>query len=403
MSKRLSYVLLSVVALSLVFGSCKKPQYSTDEVLPPSYSPSIIVGSNNQVLYALHPSTGEKNWELGLSSKIIASPIVYKGNVYVASSVGDTIFKINSKTGELIDKITYSGGGAGAKATPIADEDLLFVASMNGGFYVINLSDGTTKWSVFGDGPIEASPTIHNGFVYFATSVGTVYCYEKLDGTTATLPAPPSLTWSLNIPGASFVSSPAVGEPYLYVGSITDSNMYCMYLESPTASTTGGLRWSYKTKGGIRSSPAAYKGTCIFGSNDFRVYCLDTAIDPDNGIYTPEARWVDSMHSEVTSSPFPYEQVVYVGCKDYRLYALDILAGRVKWSFSSNGIITSSPLAYGGSVYVGSYDKYFYALDTARGTLRWKSNINGQIDCSPVLDNLSKTTGYNSQISGYTN
>jgi outer membrane protein assembly factor BamB len=80
-----------------------------------------------------------------------------------------------------------------------------------------------------------------------------------------------------------------------------------------------------------------------------------------------------------------------------------MINGSAKWTFSSNGVITSSPLAYNGTVYVGSFDKYLYALDTARGTLKWKANINGQIECSPVIDDLTKLTGHNSQISGYTN
>jgi outer membrane protein assembly factor BamB len=232
--------------------------------------------------------------------------------------------------------------------------------------------------------------------VYITNTTGSIYCLEKTFGNdVGSGPAIPK--WYLDIPGAKFVSSPAVAEPYLYVGSLSDSNMYCVDLD------TAYVRWTYKTKGGIRSSPAAYGGTCIFGANDFRVYCLDTTIDPLMGIYTPEARWIDSMHSEVTSSPYAANQTVYVGCKDYRVYALRVINGSIKWSFSSNGIVTSSPVVYNGTVFVGSYDKYLYALDTLRGTLKWKTNINGQMDCSPVIDDFSKLTGYNSQISGYTN
>lgn len=403
MPQRWTYVLLSLLSASMIYVSCKKPTYSPDEVLPISYSPSVIISSNNQVVYALNPTTGAKNWELGLPCAVLASPIVYNGSVYIASSNRDTIYKINSRTGAITKKITYSGGSAGAKATPVADGNLLYVASMSGGFFAIDTGTYVTKWSMTADGPIQASPTIHNGKVYIASTMGTIYCYEKTNGTTAPMPASPFATWYLNIPGAKFVSSPAVGAPYLFIGSVSDSNMYCVYLDVPGGGGIGVVRWIYKTQGGIVSSPAAYAGTCIFGCNDFRLYCLDTTIDPVMGITVPEARWVDSMHSEITSSPFAYNQVVYVGCKDYRVYALKIINGTIKWSFSTNGIVTSSPLVYNGMVYAGSYDKHLYALDTNRGTLKWKSNINGQIECSPVLDDFTKLTGSNSQISGYTN
>lgn len=403
MSKNWKSITLSLLATSMVFLSCKK-QYSTDEVLPTSYYPSVVVGSNNQVLYALNPTTGEKNWELGLSSPIIASPILYKGFVYAASSTADTIYKINSKTGQLVKRITFSGGGTGVVGTPIADGKLIYVPSKSGIISAIDTGTYATTWSYTTSGPIESSPTIFGGDIYIANSVGSIYRFEKTTGTTAPAPASPSPTWTINAAGAVFISSPAVAAPYLFVGSMSDSNMYCAYLDAPGGSSMGTVRWTYKAQGGIKSSPAAYGGTCIFGANDFKLYCLDTAIDPSMGVYVPDVRWIDTvMHSEITSSPFAYNQTIYVGCKDYNIYAVKVINGAVKWQYSTNGVVTSSPLVYNGSVYVGSYDKYLYALDTGRGTLKWKTNVNGQIDCSPMIDDFTKSTGYNSQISGLTN
>ncbi len=397
MLQRWSYIFLSLVASSMLFVSCK-PKYSSDDVLPSAYSPNVIIGSNNQVLYALNPTSGIKSWEVGLPCPIAASPVVYNGSVYVASSTRDTIYKINSRTGAITKKITYANGGTGTKSTPIADGKLIYVAGKSGVFCAIDTNTGTTKWSYMADGPLEASPTLYSGSIFFASTNGTVYRMEKNDGTPYP-PASPSPTWSLNIPGAKFTASPAIGNPYLFVGSVSDSAMYCLYVDAP--STTGVLRWKYKTKGGIRSSATAYKGTCIFGCDDFNVYCTDTGLQLTTT--TPDLRWKRELKSEITSSPYANNQVVYVGCKDYKLYALKIADGAIKWQFSSTGVITSSPLPYNDLIYIGSYDKYLYALDSARGTVKWKSNINGQIECSPVLDDLVKTTGHNSQISGYTN
>lgn len=397
MLHRLSHIVLSLVASSLVLTSCQR-NYSPDTVLPTAYSPNVIIGSDNQVLYALNPTTGVKSWELGLPCQIKASPIIYNGSVYVASSNRDTIYKINSRTGEITKKLTYSNGGSGTKATPIADAGRIYVGGNSGGFYSIDTGNASTKWSYMAAGPIESSPTIYNGSVYFATTNGTVYRMEKLNGNLdATLsPAP---VWSLNIAGAKFTASAAIGDPYLFIGSVTDSAMYCINLDAPT--NTGVLRWKYKTKGGIRSSATAYKGTCIFGADDFNVYCVDTGLSLTTT--TPDLRWKRTLKSEVTSSPYASNQVVYIGCKDYKLYALKIADGAIKWQFATTGIVTSSPLAYNDVIYVGSYDKYLYALDSSKGTVKWKSNINGQIDCSPVLDDLVKATGHNSQISGLTN
>ena len=390
---------MSLAAVSVALGSCKPKPNTDDQPLPEVYNQSIIIGSDNQVLYAINPANGDKNWELGLSSKIVASPIIYNGYVYVASSVGDTLFKINSRTGKITRKITFANAGAGVTATPIADGGMIYVGGLSGAFCAIDTGSGSTKWNFSADGPIESSPTIYGSAVYVATSAGSVYRYGKQYGNPTGISTDPVYeNWKYHNDKAKFVSSPAIGDPYLFIGSVNDSNMYCLYLDQPPG---GGsvLRWTFKTEGGIRSSPTAYKGTCIFGCDDFSVYCIDTGLTAITT--TPDLRWRKKVSSEVTSSPMAYGQTVFVGCKDYNLYALKIQDGSSKWQYKTAGIITSSPLCYKGVVYVGSYDKYLYALDTMRGYVKWKHNINGQPQCSPVLDDLTKTTGYNTQISGF--
>lgn len=402
-----SRVLLSLLAAPLLFASCKK-DYSKDNPITPVYSPSIIIGSDNQVLYAFNPTDGSKNWELSLPCPIMASPMLYGNFVYVANSRADTLYKINAKTGEIVKRISYTGSSAGATATPVADGNLIYLASANGTLYVIDTSQNTTKWYFATGASLVASPVVYNGNVYLANTAGSVFCLEKTNGTTAPLPASPAPTWSLAIPSARFTSSPTIGgtspSTFMYIGSESDSNMYSLWLDLPSTTTTGVIRWTYKTKGAIKSSPAFYGGNCIFGCSDFRLYCIDTTLDPLNPGAPPEARWIDSnIHSEIISSPFAVDQTVYVGSKDYKLYAVKMLNGQHRWEFASTGVITSSPIVYKGTVYVGSYDKNLYAVDTAKGTLKWRMNVNGQIECSPVIDDFSQLKGYNSQISGFQN
>ena len=388
MLKRWSKGLLLVSAAVSLLVACGKKQ-SEDTPQPTSYSPSVYIGSDNGVLYAYHPSTGAKNWELGLPASIVASPLFLNGKLYVGTTnnppfagLRDTLYKINALTGAIIKKITFPGAAPfSILATPVADDRLYYVAtaSSENTLYAVDSTTDTVVWRYPADGPLQASPTVYNGQVYFASMNGTIYCVDKAAGT---------LTWSYSAgPGKSFASSPSISAPYLYIGC-SDSSVYCNYLSN------GTNKWMFKTGGAINSSPAAGYGKCIVGSNDFKVYCIDTA--------TGLRIWADSTHSNVNSSPIIYGQVVYIGSNDYNLYALNIINGGVKWKFSTNGLIKSSPLSYKGTIYVGSYDKYFYAIDSAAGTLKWSTNVNGQMQCSPVLDDFSGIR-YNSQVSGFTN
>ncbi len=441
-------IALTLLSASLFFTACKK-QSSTDTPLPTNYYPSVIINSDNQVVYAFDPSTGNKNWEYGMYNPtnystinppnfntiyFTPSPVLYNGMVYAAyvqrASATDTIFKINSKTGALVAKILPNKNEIfNIQATPVADGGLLYVAADNGHIFAIDTGTYALKWEYTANSSaIVSSPTIYNGNLYFATVGGTVYCIDKTLGPAGTANwsyAPerqgdtafyknnynplldssllPALRGNTNTT-ASFYSSPSVAPPYLYIGSVNDSNMYCIMLTPPGSPTPpiGVERWRYKTEGGIYSSPAAYEGTCIFGGSDFHIYCLDTTINPSMEMIVPARRWIDSAHSSIYSSPYVMNQVVYIGSHDYNLYALNIINGGIKWSFASKGIIKSSPICYNGVLYVGSYDKYLYAIDTATGTMKWSKNTNGLIEDSPVIDDLSGNS-YNSGISGFWN
>lgn len=411
-NRKVLFTLLAAVAL---FAACKKrptiEQPGGVDPIPetPTY-PEIIVNSNNQILYAINPSTGGKIWELGLPNPMTTplvtfapSPMLYKGRLYVASGNpnNDTLYKINPRTGEIVKKIdVVSGGGTTTfESTPVADGALIYIAGYNGIVYAIDTGSYAVKWSFTASGPIVSSPVVYNDQVYFATTNGTLYAVKKGDGTIN--PSDTPNVWSITVPNASFYSSPAISAPYLYVGSTTDSNMYAFYLKSPV--NVGTVRWTYKTKGAIYSSPAALSGMCIFGSNDFRLYCLDTALQP--GYTSPGSRWDSArgiFSSEIYSSPYVSGQTIYVGCKDYKTYAINIVDGSTRWSHQANGVIKASPICYHGIVYIGSYDKTLYALDSAKGTLKWTYAINGQMLASPVIDE-NNGRYFHSGISGFSN
>jgi outer membrane protein assembly factor BamB len=430
MPQRWNKLLLSALAISALWSACKKPTSSSDDPLPTNYYPSIIINSDNEVVVAVDPGTGKKNWELRLpyaasntltdAAQFTPSPLLYNGRVYLATgrdagtAHNDTLYKVNSLTGQIVKrvKVTPSGTNDYIFATPVADANLVYVATNGGNLYALDTGTLAVKWSFTASdgGAFVASPAIGNGRIYAATLTGHVYAIDKTSGPDGS--GNPKWDWpglGVTVPlPASFISSPAVDTHYVFIGSITDSNMYCIYV-NPTVTGSvpevGQVRWTYKTKGAIVSSPTAYKGTCIFGCNDFRLYCLDTFIAPNAPVApysVPRARWIDSAHSEIYSSPVAVGNTVYFASKDYRLYCANIINGSIRWFFQTNGLIKSSPLQYKDKVYIASYDKNLYAVDTGSGTVKWTYNVGGQMSCSPIIDDLSGKS-YNTGISGLVN
>ncbi len=400
MVSRITKLLLLVCCISFMISSCSK-KYSSDDSLTPQYSPSVIIGSNTGILYAYNPSTGVKNWELSLGNSIWASPLTYRGRLYVgvvnltstSGGVCDTLYKIDPKTGKIVKRMTVDGASPytfGFRATPIADGKLIYLATTGDSLFAIDTGTGAVAWRKGTDvSGMISSPVIVGDQLYVATTGGNVYAFDKATG---------ALIWNNpTVPGRRFESSPAVNDSLLFIGSTTDSNMYCINLRKAPGYTPGVTNWTHKTGGAIKSSPAALAGRVIFGANDNYVYSVDETTNIENWRFR-------TLTKEVVSSPVisADKKLVYIGGTDHILYALNVADGTVGWTYPTNGSITSSPLAYKGTVFIGSYDKVLYAIDEQSHSLKWITTVGGDIDCSPAVEDYSNVQ-HNSQISGYVN
>ena len=194
--------------------------------------------------------------------------------------------------------------------------------------------------------------------------------------------------------GAAVISSPAVANGSVYVGS-SDHNLYALDAAS------GALRWKFATGGRVTSSPAVATGRVYFGSYDSKLYALDTATGALVWTFTtagerrfsgkhlhgaePAAELMPDPFDVFLSSPVVVAGVVYFGSGDGNVYALDAASGALRWKFHAGDVIHASPALADGVLYVGSWDSYFYALDATSGKLRWRfktgedPKINNQV------------------------
>ena len=400
MTQRFAKTLLAFCWVAFVFSACSK-KYSTDDAITPQYSPSVIMGSNSHILYGINPITGAKNWELSLPGTIYASPLTYRGRLYIGISTStagntDTLYKINPQTGKIVMRMYVAGASPfSIKATPIADGKLIYLATTNDSVYALDTGTAVVSWRVGIDGTsIESSPVLLGDQLYVATLGGTIVALDKTTGYPVGTSGP---VWSYTAPGTgkSFFSSPAINDSLLFIGC-TDSAVYCLNLKKAMPYTPGSLNWIFKTKGTVLSSPLAIAGRCIFGCSDYYVYSVDAI--------TGDSNWHYKTQTEVVSSPVisADKSLIYIGGTDHVLYALEIAEGHVRWTYPTNGSIRSSPLVYKGIVYVGSYDQVLYAIDGTFGNLKWTKTIGVQMDCSPAVEDFTNVQ-HNSQISGYTN
>ena len=93
-------------------------------------------------------------------------------------------------------------------------------------------------------------------------------------------------------------------------GNIQHTGYYCG--NSPKELTE--LKWKFKTKGKVWSSPVISDGMVFFGSDDQYLYAVD--------MKTGQEKWKFKTKDDVVSSPAISDVMVFFGSNDHYLYTV---------------------------------------------------------------------------------
>lgn len=189
----------------------------------------------------------------------------------------------------------------------------------------------------------------------------------------STAPNTSSILWNYTTSGGVVWSSPAVADGKVYIGS-NDNRVYCLN------SITGAGIWSYITGGIVDSSPAVADAKVYVGSNDNRIYCLNAT--------TGMPIWNFTTGLYVCSSPAVADGKVYIGSDDKKIYCLNSTTGAHIWNYTTGDMLeVASPAVVDGKVYVGSMDFKVYCLNAATGEEIWNYKTGGYVWSSPAVAN----------------
>jgi len=207
-------------------------------------------------------------WKFKTGAKVVSSPAVSGGTVYVGSA-DRFVYALSAADGAM--RWRYKTGGA-VNSSPAVSAGTVFVASADGNFYALGASDGKLRWK-------------------FATAGERRFTAPGIHGA---MPR----TESMPDPFDVFLSSPAVVAGIVYFGS-GDHHVYAVDASS------GALRWSFETGNVVHASPAVADGIVCVGSRDCVVYALDAT--------TGAERWRVTVGGKVYASPAVVGGAVYVG------------------------------------------------------------------------------------------
>jgi len=149
------------------------------------------------------------------------------------------------------------------------------------------------------------------------------------------------------------------------------------------------LKWKFRTKHEIMSSPAFSSGGDVFiGSHDGNVYKINTGGKGSILYHTGET---------ITSSPLVIEDPtrIFWGNFNGNFFCIDDM-GKLQFGFEAGDWIPSSPaISKEGKIFFACRDGFLYCLDMT-GVLKWKFEIGKQeyeIQSSPAIFESSIIAG----------
>jgi len=235
---------------------------------------------------------------------------------------GGIIVALKAKDGQLYWR---SEMGGELSASPVADEDAIYVASeivgkpnaTSGALRALGREGGVTQWMTPLVRPLRGALTLSDGKLFAGGSDGRAYAFDKRTG---------GALWSIPF-SLVFSNQPVAKNGVVYFGS-EDGTLLAL------DEATGRLLWRFRTKGAIHGPVAVANGSVFFGSGDNYVYALSAD------------------------------------------------RGKMKWRKRTGAGVEAVVLA-GDALLAASLDNFAYLLNL-KGTMLWKKLLPGRIAAQPL-------------------
>lgn len=297
--------------------------------------------------------------------------------------------------GKLTPAWTYCTGAA-IFASPIVHNGIVYVASTNMTLTALNIKSATMLWQMKADAPFYSTPAIDGNMIYAGSQEGTIYALDANTGAT-------HWTYHVDVTGAKIWSSPVVTNHLLIVGLASNLNEKPEIAGQVIAldTTTGKLRWRTYTQANHAPGGAAWSSPAI-DQTQHTVY--SGTGDPDDGALAmnlmdgkPLWHWRsvtrDVGDEDVGSGPAFYNDAqghphVILGGKNGSLYNLDATNGKELWKTPLGNSFYGTAAYANNAIYaVNSHAGHAicWALNATTGQIRWHRDIPETVYSSPVV------------------
>ena len=289
------------------------------------------VAPGTGVFFAVDIATGKERWRLQTEGKILSSPAVADGLVYIGST-DHNLYAVDATSGQV--KWKFAAGNE-VRTSPAVQNGIVYFGSEDKNVYALDAATGAKKWTFATQGGVFSSPAVANGFVYAGSKDGSVYTLDAASGVAK---------WTFRSDNSVLASPVVSSDGTLYVASLAGT-------VTALDAVTGAKKWEKKLESRIAMSPALTDGLLLVGGIDGPFHALDAATGAD--------KWQVAISPHL-SSPSVAGRAVYLGGDT--LTAYDLHTGSLLWAHPTADVIQAAPALLDGVLYIGDLKGSLYAL-----------------------------------------
>ena len=346
----------------------------------------------------------------GYSAGAVGSPILVDGYVYTYA--GNTLFKVDTISGEIVAQGTMDHSSSFAINPPTYAEGMIFVGLSNGGIQAFNANTLESLW-LYMD-PLGGQPNcpilyqdgyLYTGFWNGESMTANFVCLTATDEDPGQAMETKTAVWTYSSAGGFYWAGACVREKFLLVGTddgaagYTTGRANLLSLNPKTGQLLDSLQM--QQPGDIRCSIVYDQQTDAYyftskGGYFYEVQVLDSgAIQGDSLRVLPLNNGSGSASTPPmsTSSPAIYQGRAYIGVSGksqfsaysgHHIAVLDLDAWKIAYQVptqgypQTSGLLTTAYQQKEGAVYVYFFDNY------TPGKLRMLQDRPGQTASSLV-------------------
>jgi outer membrane protein assembly factor BamB len=319
----------------------------------------VYFGSEDKNIYAVGAWSGQLIWNFTTKDVVESTPAVADGKVYTGGDDG-YVYCLDANNGSLIWQTFVNGdlqftfGDIVLKSSPAVVNGIVYIGSLDGYMYALNANTGAVVWTHQTLGPIESSPAVADGAVFFTSQEPATGMLYKLDANTGVLLWKQQLPYEYQFTGGDeMMSSPSVADGMVF----TSANIRTYYAINEA---TGAYVWNFTDPAAtefIYLAPIYVNGT-IFIIDKYDITCLNaTSADTIWSFYTGDELYIAPTYANGLIYDVTSERHIFILNASNKGAELD------KATTPSSS--WSSPTIANGELYIGCNDWNLYCYTSA--------------------------------------